>query len=812
MKADIVTTNFTSGEISPLMMGRNDVQKYQNGAKEVFNYIVRTQGGVTRRSGGVVEAQAKDSSGLVRLHTFEFSETEAFLMEFGNFYVRIHVDGITVDVVTPYTSAQVHALSFDQSGDVVYICHPSHKQRTLSRYSNTNWVLATYETEDGPYSNKSGPQDSITVQLTGKSDTATLKSTAAVFTTVGRYVEFPDKDGAWSLAQITAVISSTEATVNRITNIVEDLSYETYIRSTGTISSAAGAITPSAAITVSGSGPYTITSTASDVFTKYDVGKYVRANASGTFGWYLITSFTSSSVVVAAASAITLDTYTYPTIRVTESNRFITGTLTSSAALFVATDIGRQVRLDFSAAITWGTITTFTNTTTVGVTLKKTIPLDPNDPTKIPNNGIATDWKLGALSETTGWPRCVALHQQRLVFAGTVSEPQSLWLSETDDYVSFATTEDNSEVLDTSGISITLFSGRANTIVWMSSGPTLLVGTTSSEWQLRPSNAVNEALTPTNFSLTRQSRIGSHPRIPGILVGSAVMFIQRSGTRCWSLAYDYSIDAYDGTDLTVISDHILPNGRGVLQFCHQKEPFSHLWFVLNDGTAAVLTYEKKQEVYGWSRHTFAGPDAAIESVTTMPSLDYRGERIFAVVKRTIQGQTVRTIERLDYLDGCQVDGAAAASNTQVVSGLTWMEGEDVRVVADGIDRGEFTVTGGSIDLGDVYDEICVGFHYDSYVHTVPAETNVATGSTVGRLRRAHQVGVRLYNTYSLDYWESDGEPIRKGMDDIDFVTGIVKFNPGLANDEEGTIKIGQTLPYPSTLLSVVTNLTFGSLV
>lgn len=809
MKADIVVTNLTSGEISPLMMGRNDVQKYQNGAKEVFNYIVRTQGGVTRRSGGVVERECKDSSGKVRLHTFEFSESEAFLMEFGNLYVRIHVNGSVVDVVTPYESDQVHALSFDQSGDVVYICHPSHKQRTLSRFSDTNWVLAVYETEDGPYSTKRGPQQDITVQLSSKSDTATLKSTGAVFTTVGNYVEFPDKDGAWSLARITAVVSPFEATVDRITNIVEDLSYETYIRSTGTISSAAGAITPSAALTLSGT---TITSSASDVFTRYDVGKYVRASDTGVFGWYLITAFLTSATVTVNATPLTLDTYTYPTIRVTESNRLITGQLTSSAALFAATDVGRQVRLDFSAAITWGTITSYTNSTTVGVTLKRTIPLDPNDPTKIPNNGIATDWKLGAFSETTGWPRCVALHQQRLWYAGTVSEPQSMWSSETDDYVSFATTEDNSSVLDTSGISITLFSGRANTIVWMSSGPTLLIGTTSSEWQLRPSNAVNEAITPTNFSLTRQGRIGSHPRIPGILVGSSIIFIQRSGTRCWSLAYDYSIDAYDGTDLTVISDHILPNGQGVVQFCHQKEPFNQLWFVLNDGTAAVLTYEKKQEVYAWSRQVFSGPDAAIESVTTMPSLDYRGERVFAVIKRTIQGQTVRTVERIDYLDGCQVDGAKADSNTQVVSGLTWMEGETVRAVCDGIDRGEFTVSGGSVDLGDTYDEICIGFHYDAYIHTVPAETNVATGTTVARLRRAHQVGVRLYNTISLDYWESSGESLRKSVDDIDPVTGIVKFNPGLANDEDGTIRIGQTLPYPSTLLSVVTNLTFGSLV
>lgn len=790
------------------MLGRVDVQKYANGAKEVFNYLIRPQGGATRRSGSLYEATCKDSTGEVRLHKFEFSDEDTFLLEFGNLYVRIHVGASVVDVVTPYTSAQVGQLSFDQSGDVIYICHPSHKQRTLSRFSNTSWILAAYETEDGPYSTPTRAQEDITLQLSAKTDVATLTSTGTVFTTVGRYVQYPDKTGAWNLAQIVSFASGTAAVVNRITNIVEDVSYETYIRSTGPVSSAAGAITPAAAITHSAG---TVTSSAADVFTKYDVGKYVRATTAGVVGWHKINTFTTTQSVVVDA-VITLDTYTYPTVRITESNRTISATLTASASLFAATDVGRQVRLDYSAAITWGTITAFTNSTTVSVVLKVTVPLDPNDPTKIPNNGIATAWKLGAFSETTGWPRCVALHQQRLIFAGTRSEPKSIWLSEIDDYVSFATTDDSSSVLDTSGISITLFSGQGNTIIWMSSGPTLMIGTNSSEWQLRPSNAVNEAITPTNLSLTRQSGIGSKAGMPGVLVGAAVFFVQKSGSRCWSLAYDQNIDAYDGTDVSVISDHILGAGGGAVQLCHQKEPFSVLWFVLANGTLATLTYEKKQDVYAWSRHAIGGASACVESMVAMNSVDEQGERVFLAVCRTVNGVPVRTIERIDYIDGHQLDGAKLATSTRVVTGLTWMEGEDVDVVADGQYRGRFSVSGGSVDLGEVWDQALIGYGYTSHINTVPNETQAQTGTSVGRVRRAHQVSVRVHNTYNLDYWEASGSPVPLAQETTEYVTGILTFNPGLANDEDGTIKIGQTLPYPSTLLSVVTNLTFGSLV
>lgn len=807
MKYDHIYTNFTSGELSPLMMGRSDVQKYANGAKSILNYQIRTQGGCTRRSGGIVQALCKDLDHKVRLHTFEASETAGYVLEFGHLYVRIWTSETTyVDVVTPYTESVIHYLSFDQSADVLFICHKDHKPRTLSRYSDTTWVLATYETEDGPYAVKRKEQEGISITLSNVSDTSELTSSASLFTTVGDYVQFPDDQGRWILCQVASVTSGLAATANRVNNAVEDVTYESFIRSS---TASAGTITPVASLTISGT---TVTSSVSDVFSRYDVGKYVRAANSGTFGWYLIEEHLTNYTVKVNATPVTLHAYTYPTIKVTEKTRTITGTITASSALFVSTDVGRHVRLDFSAAITWGKITSVTSSTVATVKLEKTVPLDPNDPTKVPNGGTATDWKLGAFSETTGWPRCVALHQQRLFFAGTTSEPQSLWTSELDDYISFATTEDNSEVLDTSGISVTLYSGRSNTIVWMSSGPTLLIGTMSSEWQMRPSSTANETITPTNFSLTRQSKVGSKYGLPGIVVGSSTALIQRSGSRLWMMAYDYSIDAFDGTDVTIISDHILAQGGGVVQFAHQKEPYSIIWCVLANGTLATLTYDKKQEVYAWSRHEMAGADAFVESVAVTPPVDSRGERVYFVVRRTVAGNPVRTLERMDYLEGIQMDGAKQFTATASPGGLYWMEGETATVMSNGEIIGHYEVVGYTITLPESYENVVVGYDYTSKVTPVPGDTTSATGTTVGRLRRAHQASVRVLNTRTLDYWESSGDVIRQDLTYLDDSTGIHTFNPGLANDSEGTFSVGQTLPYPSTLLSIVANTTVGSLV
>ena len=145
-----IQTNFTAGQISPRLHGRVDINKYKNGVKTQKNAYSLPHGGVVRRSGTKYIAAVKTSSKKVRLVRFEFSITQAYIIEFGDLYCRFYKDngqitsgGSVVELATPYTEAQLFDLYFAQSADVLYVAHPTHYPRKITRTSDVSWSIAT---------------------------------------------------------------------------------------------------------------------------------------------------------------------------------------------------------------------------------------------------------------------------------------------------------------------------------------------------------------------------------------------------------------------------------------------------------------------------------------------------------------------------------------------------------------------------------------------------------------------------------------------------------------------------------------------
>jgi hypothetical protein len=126
-------TNFTGGELSPRLDGRNDLTKYSSGCKTLENMIVYPHGSAARRPGTQFVAEVKDSTKKTRLIPFEFSTTQTYMLEFGNQYIRFYKDngvilsgGSPYEIVSPYLEAELFEIKFAQSADVMYICHPNH--------------------------------------------------------------------------------------------------------------------------------------------------------------------------------------------------------------------------------------------------------------------------------------------------------------------------------------------------------------------------------------------------------------------------------------------------------------------------------------------------------------------------------------------------------------------------------------------------------------------------------------------------------------------------------------------------------------
>ncbi len=222
-KSSPLTGNFNAGELSPMLGARVDFQKYPSGASILENFIPTVQGPIERRGGTRFVNEVKSSALRVLLQPFEFSVTQAYMLEFGNYYVRFYTwdavtlvrgilessPGVPVEVVTPYSTANLFnadgtpRLRFAQSGDLLYIAHGSYQQRTIKRTSATSFVIALCDVKGGPW--KSLNETTTTVYSSVETGSGTLTASAGIFNAnhVGSLFYLESKDlnaiSAWEV-------------------------------------------------------------------------------------------------------------------------------------------------------------------------------------------------------------------------------------------------------------------------------------------------------------------------------------------------------------------------------------------------------------------------------------------------------------------------------------------------------------------------------------------------------------------------------------------------------------------------------------
>ena len=218
-----ILTNFTSGELSPRLNGRIDMEKYYNGASTINNFQVLMHGGLQKRSGTRYITPIKNQTGSnsgARLIPFVFSKTQAYILEFGHNYLRFFKDeGVIVsagttpyEISTTYTAAQLDQIEYVQSADVLYLVHDDHPPRKLSRTGHTAWTLTDVDFFDGPYDPANTSSTTLTPSGTSGSVTVTASSSVFVANDVGRSVRIKHSS-TWGFGIITAFGSATSVTV-----------------------------------------------------------------------------------------------------------------------------------------------------------------------------------------------------------------------------------------------------------------------------------------------------------------------------------------------------------------------------------------------------------------------------------------------------------------------------------------------------------------------------------------------------------------------------------------------------------------------
>jgi hypothetical protein len=314
--------------------------------------------------------------------------------------------------------------------------------------------------------------------------------------------------------------------------------------------------------------------------------------------------------------------------------------LVASADLFASTDVGRVVKLHSGHA----KITAFTDAQNVAVTIT----------TNLTASTATASWQLGTWSNTTGWPETVSFFEQRLIFGGSSSYPQTIWASQSGLFENF----DVGTSTASDAFIYTIAANRVNKIRFLAPARDLLIGTAGGEFKVgRPPG---EPLEPGNVNISQQTTFGTHTTQP-TQVGNSVLFVQRQQRKVRDLAYTFQDDAYVAPDMTLLSEHITETG--IIDVDYAQEPDSIYWAVRTDGTLLGMTFERDQDVLAWHRHIIGGKAANCTITVT----DYANIQSGSKLKFTKRDGTEVTFTSTTSTAGTNEFQTASNNNTSATN-------------------------------------------------------------------------------------------------------------------------------------------------
>jgi len=826
--------SFNAGELSPRLSTRTDFAKYPAGVETMLNLRPLPEGGAMRRPGTRYVAAAKSSSVKGRLKRFQFSATQPYILELSNLAMRFFRN--QAQVVVADTDAAVTNGTFT-SNITDWDDRSTGGAGNEITHDSTNGRLNL--TPSGTAADDIGwAEQDITTTATGTEHTIKFRVIGAP----GDKIEFQvgtASTGAQTLAVTKRevgyhCISFTPTTSPFYIQFLargSDQNKTVQIDDVSIIDDSALEIdTPYAEAdlyTIEGPQSADVLYLFHASYPTYKLQRFGDTSWSLTeVAWqdgpYLEQNSTSTTLTAASATGLGVTLTASSIIGINDDEGFKT------------TDVGRLVRLTDSATINWGwgVIVGWTSTTVVTVDVKRTFTVTTAE----------TTWRLGSWSGTTGYPQASSFYEQRLFCAGTTEQPQTFWASQTSDFENMAPDSANSSgvwnatVEDDDGLDYTLSADNVNVIRWLSAGEdTLAIGTVGGEWVPSSSGGV---LTPTDITVRRQTTHGS-AKIQPVRVDNIVLFVQRAGRKIREFGFSFDVDGYKAPDMTRLAQHITYGG--IVEMDYAEEPDSTLYAVRTDGVLLSMTYRRDEDVVGWSRNiiggSFGSGDAVVESVVVIPGNDGSGQthdssdrdEVWVQVKRTIDGNTARYIEffERDYENGHDQEDAYYAdslitydgASTASITGLDHLEGETVRIWADGSIQASKTVASGAITLDIAASVVQVGLAYTHRLKTLKVEGGNPAGTSVGKKKRIYGATFALLNSHIMSYGPDTGNLLTKDFrqvsDEMDeqvpLFTGeqTLSFNGNYGTDTR--IIVESDAPAPFTLLAIAPEIQMNAL-
>ena len=433
------------------------------------------------------------------------------------------------------------------------------------------------------------------------------------------------------------------------------------------------------------------------------------------------------------------------------------------------------------------------------------------------NNSEATaEWLEGEWSDYRGWPSSVEFHDGRIWWG----RKDRFWASESDNFTGFSLeTEGDSRTIQRS-----IATGATSLIRWMMSLQRLIFGTKEAEVSAR-SSAFDAPLTAEEITFKNASTQGVAAISP-VKIDNYGVYVQRSTKRLYKIAYSVDAQDYTSDDLTRLNEDIAADGFTTVAV--QRQPDTYVWGVRSDGQVGILILEPKEEVAGWCRF-IPGGGGEVEDICVLPGNDTEEDRVYLIVKRTIDSSTVRYIEKL-----AKYEEATGGATNKMADAFHFEVGPSSSVTAAHLANetgligwGTNTGTGvagpildleangsGVIALGATYTNVCVGIQYDWRWKSAKLAYGAQGGTALLQKKRVPLIGLLLENThpdaisFGPDFTNMDPMPrVEQGTavdtDTIHETYDEVTFPFPGGWDTDSRVCLKGSAPYPATLNALV---------
>lgn len=400
------------------------------------------------------------------------------------------------------------------------------------------------------------------------------------------------------------------------------------------------------------------------------------------------------------------------------------------------------------------------------------------------------------------YPSTVSFFEQRLIWARTSNNPNAVYASRSGEFENMDTTR---PTVASDAFSFKLVAGRVNAVNQLVSMDSLICSTSDGIFQI--TGGQDGFLSPTTFNSKRQNGRGGS-RLPPLVIDANAFYQTAVGNEIRVIGYDFDTDSTQSNDMTIFSPHLFRDFN-IVSWAYAQHPRSLIWAVRDDGKLLCFTWEKEQQVWGW---TICETDGLVETVAVISE---RGEdRVYLTVRRN--GKLL--IERMassnwgDVDDACFLDSAVTYrfdAPATVLNNLDHLEGKTIKVVADGNVVSDLVVNGGKVTLPFAATKVTAGLPFTAQIQTLPLVAETQKGVNVGKPSSVSRIAMRLLESRGVKagpradqletvrprLGELPGEPNR-------LLSGIFELNTQARITDEPSVVVQSDDPLPFTCLGV----------